>query len=223
MSRVKRVIMILAIAVPAAVPSAALAATAPAAPAVRHAPSVSRHLPVLATHTECDLHGQQLCLNDWSSQGVVKMGVAGWPNQYFGWFAVPRCSGSQYVQSYLHGDATNCPFGNAAFDAEFWNDRIVSIWYYPSATRCIGTSGNQTPIIASCPNFSNGSGGSDGTIFVIANPGGCSNDNEAMFVNRAVSDANGNTAFLTSPNSVGGTVYFNANQSEATCWVSADH
>jgi len=214
----------------AAVILAPQAATASAAHAAAHrAPAAAgkahRAAPpeITATHTECDLHGQQLCLNNWSGQGVVKMGVAGWPNQYFGWFAVPRCNGGIYVQSHLFGDGADCPFANQALDASFHGDRIIAIWYNPSAVNCIGVNGSQTPVIASCPNFSTGQGGSNGTIFVIANPSGCSNGNEAMFVNRYVSDANGNSAFLTSLNSVGSTAYWNANQSEATCWVSADH
>jgi len=96
----------------------------------------------------------------------------------------------------------NCPFSNQNLDAEYAG-YIISSLTIPSAgtSNCLGINGSNDLIVSTCPSFTTGAGGGNGTIFINYNRGsGCSNNNEEEFVSRLESDAVDSTKFLHDPN-----------------------
>jgi hypothetical protein len=178
-------------------------------------------------HNESDLAGHQYALNNWSGGGYIRMGNQGAPNSDIGWHSVPRCTDANgnptdQVQSTVTGGGVeNCPFAFAPLDAEYAGD-IISSLTAPSAStsHCLGINSANDLIVSTCPNFTTGAGGGNGTIFINYHTGaGCSNNNEEEFVSRPESDAAQATKFLHDPNVYGGYPSFGS----YTCWVSADH
>jgi hypothetical protein len=178
-------------------------------------------------HNESDLAGNQYALNNWSDEGYIRMGYQGAPNSDIGWHSVNRCTDANgdptdLVQSTVTGGGTeNCPFANQNLDAEYAG-YIISSLTIPSGgtSNCLGINSANDLIVSTCPNFTTGAGGGNGTIFINYNTGaGCSNDNEEEFVSRPESDAVDATKFLHDPNVYAGYPSFGS----YTCWVSADH
>jgi hypothetical protein len=186
-------------------------------------PAATSAVPAHAlSHEECNLRGQQVCLNNWNGGGLIQAGRQGWPNENFGWGRVPRCNGQPIVLDIRRGDTVNCPFATEKLDFTYWHDTVFSFNYRPTR-QCVGSDGSGTPLLTSCPNFTTGQGGGTGVIQVRDFISGqCQNNNELTALNRFESDAHGHESFLKDAGYVSGLDYYSTDQSW-TCWVSQNH
>jgi hypothetical protein len=158
----------------------------------------------------CGNGGSGYCMNDWNALNqYVKMYNGGVSNEDFGFRDNATECGSGYVTSIEEGlGTTNCPFQDAALDANYSGDTIGQIEYYPTH-QCIGTTSAGTAWLGNCAN-SDGVGGGTGSTMIY--------DNEEVagiiLVDRYWSDyySSGSedaTAYVTSGGSSGAYLYVN--------------
>ena len=172
-----------------------------------------------STSQVCGNGGSGYCLNDWGGAGAsgdaVKMYYGGYANDAFYVQEVNRCNGGTTVTSTYYGDRSNCPFGNAGLDQQFWNHSIVQIVYTNNQSQCVAVNGSGQAILNSCANPITGSGGANGVIMVTAQAP-CSSHTDFAFADRYVSDQHARAYWLTSGGNPGVQAYYGS--SNVSCW-----
>lgn len=165
----------------------------------------------------CGNGGSGYCLNDWGGGGhsgdVIKMFNGGTTNDDFFVQKVNRCSGRDTVEATLRGSPINCPFGNTSLDVDFFGKTIVQIVYTNNESQCVGATG-ATATLESCAQPITGAGGGNGVIQVMYSTT-CNGIGGTVFLNRALSDVNGDS-WLVSGGNPG--VAADYEGFEGTCW-----
>lgn len=108
-----------------------------------------------------NFNGSVVCLNDWGNGSFgnsVKTFSSNSSNEDFVELSTGRCGGTV---------TTNCPFANSAYDNAYRNFPIVQLEYDPNGW-CVATGTDRNAQLGNCNN-SNGTGGSNGTLFVDHN------------------------------------------------------
>ena len=119
----------------------------------------------------CGNDGSGYCMNAWNGGPTVKMYYGGVYNDNFSYNPVFLCSGSDRVQSTLHGSKTDCPFTNKYIDSDAYNAEIVEIVYDNATNECVASEtpgyGGDAAVLGACGNMY-GTGAANGVFDVVA-------------------------------------------------------
>jgi hypothetical protein len=157
----------------------------------------------------CGNDGSGYCLNDWNGGGLgnaIKMYYGNSSNEDFYVELIDRCNGNYLVTA-------TCPSTDYSFDKSNEGSDVVQIVYGPNNDCVADPTGSGDGVLGKCNYTSTGSGGAQGSVFII------DKSNDLVLYNNYWTNYDDSPNCMTSGGNPGQPlILFEFNQSLCTQW-----